>query len=49
MPTSCRPTGNFGSKDYDAYRSGANEVFGQGFETRIMDLFDKLIRLHGVG
>lgn len=33
---------------YEVYRFGANELVGEGAETRIVDFFDKLFRLHRV-
>lgn len=33
---------------YEVYRFGANEVVGDGLETKITDFFDKLFRLHRV-
>ena len=33
---------------YEVYRFGANELVGDGAETRIADFFEKLFRLHGV-
>jgi hypothetical protein len=33
---------------YEVYRFGANELVGDGAETRITDFFDKLFRLHRI-
>jgi very-short-patch-repair endonuclease len=33
---------------YEVYRFGANELVGEGSESRIADFFDKLFRLHRV-
>jgi hypothetical protein len=33
---------------YEVYRFGANELVGDGAESRIADFFEKLFRLHGV-
>jgi len=34
---------------YEIYRFGANELVGDGAESRIIDFFEKLFRLHRVG
>jgi hypothetical protein len=34
---------------YEVYRFGANELVGDGVESRITDFFEKLFRLHRVG
>jgi hypothetical protein len=34
---------------YEVYRFGANELVGEGAESRIADFFEKLFRLHRVG
>lgn len=33
---------------YEVYRFGANELVGEGAESRIADFFEKLFRLHRV-
>lgn len=33
---------------YEVYRFGANELVGEGAESRITDFFEKLIRLHHI-
>ncbi len=34
---------------YEIYRFGSNELVGDGSEARIIDFFDGLFRLHGIG
>lgn len=33
---------------YDVYRSGANELVGDGSEVRVADFFERLFRLYRV-